>query len=74
MDKKQRRARRRVRGQTKYKLPSVTEVAEVLRLAPAIQPWRYEAPVRAVIRASLCLQSAPWPRADRMAFVLVARP
>jgi transcriptional regulator with XRE-family HTH domain len=72
MDRKARRARRLERRQSKLQLPSVPQVAEVLALAPPVMPWKFEALCRAWIRARLCVQHVSWPRADRMAFVLVA--
>lgn len=53
--------------------PTIDQVAEVLALAPAPLPWKYEAPVRHLIRQALCLQGDKWWHADRAAFVLVAR-
>jgi transcriptional regulator with XRE-family HTH domain len=72
MDRKARRARRLERQQSKLNLPTVPEVAEVLALAPPIMPWKFEALARAWIRSSLCVQHVGWPRADKLAFLLVA--
>ena len=36
-------------------IPTVAAVAEILALAPRAQPWRNEAPCRALIRRLLCL-------------------
>jgi hypothetical protein len=55
------------------RLPTIAEVAEVLALSPPEQPWSHEAPLRALIRSNLCREGEKWWRADRVAFVLVAR-
>lgn len=53
---------------------SLTEVADVLRLAPRATPWRLEGPARAAIRAMLCLGGdSSWPHADRVARTTVQR-
>jgi hypothetical protein len=54
-------------------IPTIEEVAEVLALAPAPQPWKHEAPCRHLIRQALCRAGWKWWAADRRAFVLVAR-
>jgi hypothetical protein len=54
--------------------PSIPEVAEVLARASIHTPWFYEAPVRHWIRQQLLLNGErKWWRADRTAFVLVAK-
>ena len=54
-------------------IPTVAAVAEILARAPRSQPWRHEAPCRALIRSLLCLDGDKWWHADRVAFVTVAK-
>jgi predicted nucleic acid-binding Zn ribbon protein len=53
--------------------PTIEQVAAILARAPADQPWRFEGPVRHVVRQALCRAGWKWWAADRRAFVLVAR-
>jgi hypothetical protein len=64
---------RKPRPSSRFKYPAVTEVAEVLALAPPALPWRNEAPARHRIRVLLVLQGMAWERTDWLGHSLVAR-
>jgi hypothetical protein len=51
----------------------VVQVARVLAVAPPWSPWTFEAPLRAFLRRMVILAGRSWNKADRIAFVLVAK-
>jgi hypothetical protein len=58
---------------SRYRYPSVVEVAVVLAQARFWLPWELEARTRHAIRRSLILQGMAWRRADWLGHSLVAR-
>jgi predicted nucleic acid-binding Zn ribbon protein len=58
---------------SRYRYPSVVDVAEALAGARHWLPWELEAPVRHSIRVLLILQGMNWRRADWIGHSLVAR-
>jgi hypothetical protein len=61
------------RKSSRYKYPSVVDVAAVLIAARHWLPWELEAPARHAIHTMLILHGMDWARADWLGHSLVGR-